>query len=242
MLEGIVAQEPDYPPALTSLAEVVVLLRGGYWNAYGEVDPDEARAIAAPLLQRALQIDPDFADAFAVQGLTLYSDGEYQQAELALRRAVELNPSLSNAWNWRSITARGDGRLDDAERYIGEALKIDPLWLTPNNNVMFSLASQWRMDEAFALLERLRPFHQDTAGFHNMDAFLLRETGQLAASNSAAKRSYELDPDTPSIGLGLAFSYLLLQDTETAIEFVPPMMGIMRTYLMGTWEEALPEL
>jgi tetratricopeptide (TPR) repeat protein len=107
---------------------------------------------------------------------------------------------------------------------------------------MFSLASQWRMDEAFALLERLRPFHQDTAGFHNMDAFLLRETGQLAASNSAAKRSYELDPDTPSIGLGVALSYLLLQDTETAMEFVPPMMGVMRTYVMGTWEEAVPEL
>ncbi len=111
MLERIVAAEPDYPPALTSLAEVVLLLRGDAQLSYGDLDADEAKAIAAPLLARALQIDPNFADAFAVQGLTYYADGRWAEAEESLARAVELNPSLSNAWNWRSINAQAANRV-----------------------------------------------------------------------------------------------------------------------------------
>jgi len=242
MLQRIVAAEPAYPPALTSLAEVVLLLRGDVFSSYGDMDADESRAIAAPLLQRALQIDPNFADAFAVQGLTYYSDGEWALAEQSLARAVELNPSLSNAWNWRSINARANNQFDDAERYIDEAIKIDPLWLTPNSNVIYSLVSEGRMDEAFARIERLRPFHQDASGFHGIDAFVLRQTGQLAASNKAAKRSYELAPDTPSASMGLVFNYVLLQEPTQAIALIPPFMSVMQNYLTGTWDEAMPQL
>jgi TolB-like protein/tetratricopeptide (TPR) repeat protein len=242
MLEAIVAAEPDYPPALTALAEVALLLRGDAIVTYGDLDADEAKAIAAPLLARALQIDPNFADAFAVQGLSDYADGQWVEAEENLARAVELNPSLSNAWNWRALNAAEANDLEASERYLQEAIKIDPLWLTPNNNVVYMLAQRWRMDEAFALLGRLRPFHGDTASFHSIDSFLLQETGQLAAANRAAKRSFELDPDTPSSAMSLVFTYVLLQQPEKAIETLPPYMEILQTYLTGEWDVALPHL
>ncbi|MGB5166398.1 MAG: tetratricopeptide repeat protein [Woeseiaceae bacterium] len=242
MLETIVAAEPDYPPALTSLAEVVLLLRGDAVVSYGDLEADEAKAIAVPLLERALQIDPNFADAFAVQGLSYYADGQWVEAEENLARAVELNPSLSNAWNWRALNASSANDIEASERYIQEAIKIDPLWLTPNNNAIYMLAQRWRMDEAFAMLERLRPFHDDTAGFHSIDSFLLQETGQLAAANRAAKRSFELDPDTPSSAMTLVYTYVLLQQPEKAIETLPPYMEVLQTYLTGEWDVALPHL
>ncbi len=92
------------------------------------------------------------------------------------------------------------------------------------------------------MLERLRPFHGDTASFHSIDSFLLQETGQLAAANRAARRSYELDPDTPGTAMSLVFTYVLLQQPEKAIDTLPPYMEVLQTYLTGEWDVALPQL
>jgi hypothetical protein len=45
-------------------------------------------------LQMALQLEPNFAEAYLLRGLLEYHDGEVEKAEASLKRALELNPRL----------------------------------------------------------------------------------------------------------------------------------------------------
>ena len=242
ILEEIIAVEPDFPPALSSLAETLMLLRGDSFFAYGDLDPQEARKLAIPLLDHAIEIDPNFADAYAVRGLMLYSDRKWDEAETALLRAVELNPSLSNAWTWLGNSAGAQGRIDESLGYYLEATAIDPLWLVPNSNLVRQYSNLGRHDEARAFIDRLRPFHQDSANFHSTDGELKRGAGQLADALRAFRTAYALAPDTPSISSQTAFTLIALQEFEEALDVAPPQFAIMKNFLSGEWDDTLPEL
>lgn len=242
ILEEIIAIEPDFPPALSSLAETLMLLRGDSFFAYGDLDPQEARRLATALLDHAIEIDPNFADAFAVRGLMLDSDRKWDEAEIALLRAVELNPSLSNAWTWLGNTAAAQNRIDESIGYYAEATAIDPLWLVPNSNLARQYSDLGRIDDARTIIDRLRPFHQDSANFHSTDGELKRGAGQLADALRAYRTAYALAPDTPSISSQTAFTLMRLQEFEEALEIVPPQFSIMHTYVSREWDDKLAEL
>ncbi|MDX1481195.1 MAG: tetratricopeptide repeat protein [Woeseiaceae bacterium] len=240
MLERIVAQAPDFAPGLTNLAEAVLLLRNDSFISYGDMDPAEARVIATPLIERAIELDPGYAHAWAVQGLLYYSDRNFEAGEDSLRRAVELNPSSSSAWNWRSNIASTQGRVQDSIEYLREATRVDPLWLVPNSNLVGHYLELGRTDEAWEILERLRPFHQDSASFHRMDANLHAAGGALADAHRASLKAFELSPDTPANAARLAFSYLDLQEFAKAVEFAPTQFAPMHNFVSGEWDELVP--
>jgi len=172
----------------------------------------------------------------------LYSDRKWEEAESALLRAVELNPSLSNAWTWLGNTADGQDRIDESIGYYAEATAIDPLWLVPNSNLVRQYSDLGRIDDARTIIDRLRPFHQDSANFHSTDGELKRGAGQLADALRAYRTAYALAPDTPSISSQTAFTLIALQDYDEALEVMPPQFAIMRHYLSGEWDDALPML
>jgi len=242
LLEEIVAAAPNYAPGLTSLAETVVLLTGEAFFSYGDLDAAEVQRIATPLLDRAIEIDPKFANAYAVRGLLLYHNFRYEEADASLQRAVTLNPSLSNAWNWLSITAGIQGNVSEAMDYLVEAIAIDPLWLVPNSNMIQYYQELGRTDEMWEILERLRPYHQGSAGFHAMDAGARSSAGQLADAHRAFRRAYELAPNTPSISSQQAFNLMALQEYQQAIDVVPPQFFVLRNFMTGEWDETLPQL
>ncbi|MCH7820938.1 MAG: tetratricopeptide repeat protein [Proteobacteria bacterium] len=242
LLEKIVAAAPNYAPGLASLAETVVLLQGDMFLSYGDLGAEEVRQTATPLLDRAIEIDPDLANAYAVRGLMLYHDNQWQEAEAALQRAVSLNPSLSNAWNWLSNTAGAQNKVAEAMDYLVEATAIDPLWLVPNSNMVSYYEELGRTDEAWEILERLRPFHQDSAAFHAMDGEVKSNAGALADAHRAYRIAYELSPDTPGISVRHGFNLIALQDFEQAIDVMPPQFSFLRNWVTGQWDEALPQL
>lgn len=242
ILEDIVAAEPEFPPGLTSLAESVLLLQGGDFSSYGDLDREEAIRIAKPLLERALEIDPNSADAYAVKGLAHYGLRNWGEAEEALRRAVSLNPSLSNAWNWLAITAKSQGRSQESLDYLARATAIDPLWLVPNDNLIFRYLDLGRRDEARQIVERLRPFHQDSAGFHAVDAVVKQREGELAEALLANRRATRLAPNTPSIVGHHVYTLVLLQEFDEAETLLPQPLMALRSYVAEDWDDTLPGL
>ena len=99
-----------------------------------------------------------------------------------------------------------------------------------------------RTDEVWEIVERLRPFHQDSANFHVMDGGAKSAAGHLADGYRAYRRAYELAPDTPFVSSQFAFSLIGLQDTEQAMDVVPPQFSFVKNFLTGEWDEVLPQL
>ena len=240
-LEEILAVEPDFPPALSSLAETLMLLRASL-STDGDLGPQEARILATRLLDHAIEIDPNFADAYAVQGLILQSNLKFDEANMVLLRAVELNPSLSNAWLWLGDSAHRLNRVEEAIGYYEKATAIDPLWLEPNSGLVNQYIGLGRIDEARTIIDRLRPFHQDSAIFHSADGRLKRINGQLADALRAYRLAHALDPDSPSISSQIVYLLTKLQEFEEAFEFAPPQLAILKNTISGEWDDVLPQL
>jgi tetratricopeptide (TPR) repeat protein len=122
-LEKAVALDPLYAPALFEL--------GGYYVAIGHrggalpLDQwPKVRALAA----KALEADPEFADAHAALGLmSAFCDFRWEDAIRALDGALQLNPACALAHFWRSNVLFILGRGEAALTAIRRAVELDPL-------------------------------------------------------------------------------------------------------------------
>jgi type IV pilus assembly protein PilF len=83
--------------------------------------------MALEKLQKALQINPNYADAHTVIGLLYERIGDPKSAEEHYRRAVELQPKAGAANNNYGQILCSAGRLDEADKYFQRAV-ADPFY------------------------------------------------------------------------------------------------------------------
>ena len=239
MLEDVVAAEPEFAPAYAALAEAIVLLRDGF-NTYGNIPHAEVTVLATPLIDRALELEPDLAEAYAVRGLMLYEDRKWDEARSSLLRAVELNPSLSSAWVWLGNLSASQDRLEESLQYLEEASAIDPIWIVPHSNLTYRYQVMGRYDEIWEILDRLKPYHEDTALYHQTVSNAYRAVGRLAEALKSAESAYELSPETPGIAIALGLARFQLQDFDLGLTEMPEQFEIFRPFITGEWETVFP--
>ena len=143
--------DPTYAPAYAALADCynqlgTVMVNGG--------SPRIWRPKAAAAAIKALQIDPDLAEAHATLGYIRHYNWEWEEAERSFRRAVELNPSNPLARIWLSNFLCSRLRFDEAIREALIARELDPLSLIVSTNVGWVYYRARRNDEAIAEFQR----------------------------------------------------------------------------------------
>ena len=143
--DAAVGADPTYAPAYAALADS--------YNQLGTVllgsePPSVMRPRAAEAAIRALQIDPDLAEAHATLGYVKHYDWQWAEAERELRRALELNPSyaLGHIWYANFLICRK--RLDEAVAEVRKAEELDPLSMIVLTNVGWTLYYARRLPEA----------------------------------------------------------------------------------------------
>ena len=116
--------DPDYAPPYAGIAMVYALLDNYNYRSLDETGPLANRA-----LERALEIDPDSDDAWAVKGLLLSQGPDARErndeARAALERAVAINPNHAFAHLWLVSTLLPD--YEAARDTLQRAYAVDPL-------------------------------------------------------------------------------------------------------------------
>ena len=116
-------QDPGFARAYAGIADVWCDLADD-WMA-----PDEAYPRAKAAAERALQRDPNLAEAMISIGKVLcWHEWKFTDAERQMRRAVELGPNNATAHYILGTTLPLVGRLDEAIEEIRRSLVIDPLY------------------------------------------------------------------------------------------------------------------
>ena len=114
--------DPTYAAAYSGLADCN---SGLTWHGFKS--PADALPKAYAAARKAVEIDPQSAEAHASLGLVLSHSWDWAGAESEFRRALELDPQYANAHHWYgdylSIKRRHDEALAEASR----ALELDPL-------------------------------------------------------------------------------------------------------------------
>jgi len=79
------------------------------------------------MLAKALELDPNLAEAHAVKGLALKEEYDLKQAEAELKKAIELKPSHATSHFWYSLVLTSELRWSEAQSQIEKAVELDPL-------------------------------------------------------------------------------------------------------------------
>src|SRR5262245_2782271 len=145
--EQAIARDPKYALAYAGLANSYVLL-----PLYFSVPQREAMAKAREAALKALQLDPNLAEAHNALGKILnFDDLDLVGAERELQRAIELQPNNATAHQWYGNGPLDSlGRFDEAIAETKRAVELDPLSPFINTDRAYSLYSARRYDEAMA--------------------------------------------------------------------------------------------
>ena len=122
LFQRVLLLEPGYARAYAGMADCWCRLADDW------VAPDDAYPRAKTAAQRALQYDPDLAEASTSLGKVLgWYEWDFAGAEIQLRRAVTLSPNYAEAhWAFGSLLP-AVGQLGEAIAEIRSALTLDPL-------------------------------------------------------------------------------------------------------------------
>jgi len=115
---------------------------------------------------RALELDPNLADAHLGMAAVFFREQDYAGMEREFRSALSLNPSHALAHNQLAQILEFQGRGDESLPEFRLAEAADPLW--PFNLYHFeaALVRRRRLDEAWLRLEKLRALVPSEAEYH----------------------------------------------------------------------------
>lgn len=125
----IVANDPRDARGYAGLASANAILAD---YGYGPDSPKVEVARARSFAQRALLVDPENAEAYAVLGLIASGAMKNGRSDLAealadLRRAIALDPSNGTAHQWYGTALLREGQVAQAYAELSKAAQLDPL-------------------------------------------------------------------------------------------------------------------
>jgi hypothetical protein len=130
--------------------------------------------------QRAVEIDPGFANAHSNLGSVLKDMGQFDAAAASYRKALELKPDNAEVCCNLGIALKELGRHAEAADSYRKALEIKPGLVEAHNNLGMVLLDLGQFDEALACFRRAVELNPDNAGAHNNLGFALLLTGHFA--------------------------------------------------------------
>jgi TolB-like protein len=144
LLQQAVARAPDYALAHAGLAEAYT--RQSFLRGSARAEPlEKARAA----LKRALELDPNLAEAHSALGLVrFYFEWDWAGAEAEFRRALELNPGSSAVHEEYGVFLTSMGRLDEGLARSREAARLDPLSVGPVHDLAINAMARGDLEEA----------------------------------------------------------------------------------------------
>ncbi len=145
-----IEKDPNYALAYVGLADAYLVL-----PEYGSMAPSVAAPRTKEALTKALEIDPDLAEAHASLGLMKQNfEWDWVGAEKEFRRATELNSNYPTAHHWFGLFLCQMKRNDEGIREGRLAQTLDPLSPIINTSLGVTLMSAGEYGSGFELLKR----------------------------------------------------------------------------------------
>jgi tetratricopeptide (TPR) repeat protein len=123
--EAAVREDPHFALPYSGLADSLTLL-----SFYEIVPPSQAMPAARRAALKAIELDPDLAEAHAsLADIQFHFDRDWQAADRSYRRAIQCNPGYALSYHWYANLLAAKGQHEAAHIAIMHALEIDPVSL-----------------------------------------------------------------------------------------------------------------
>ncbi len=190
-----------------------------YWDA-SETNIKEADAAS----RKALELDPELAEAHASRGLALSLSKRYDDAKTEFEMAIRLNPKLFEAYYFYARARFAEGNLEEAARLYEEASRINPddyqsaVLVT---SVYITLGRKADADAArrrgLSIIEKHLVMHPDDARALYLGAVCLSQFGERERALEWTHRALAADPEDSGVLYNVACGLALLGEADEAL-------------------------
>jgi len=136
-------------------------------------------AEAADSLQKAVSLQPDFAEAYNNLGTVLQALGKLEAAAASFRNAAALQPDFAEAHNNLGLALQHLGQLDAAANCYDKTLALRPDLAETHYNLGNVLKDQGHLDKAIASFKNALALKPDFAKAYSNLLFLYGYQSQL---------------------------------------------------------------
>ncbi|HVS13271.1 MAG TPA: protein kinase [Thermoanaerobaculia bacterium] len=175
--------------------------------------------------RRALELDPDLAEAHASRGLALTIAKDYAGAEAEFEEAIRRNVKLYEAYYFYGRNCQAQGRFDKAIELFDKASELRPEdYQAPRlmTQALVSMGAPRAQIETAArktlqIVEGRIELNPDDARAFYFGATSLVELGQRERGLEWAKRALAIDPGDPLIAYNVACVFSLAGEHDEAM-------------------------
>jgi TolB-like protein/cytochrome c-type biogenesis protein CcmH/NrfG len=180
--------------------------------AQTRAEEQAANEEAKRALNRALEINPELAEAHSRLGWIYGQELDFQAAKKATERALELSPNSNVIRGNAATLASTFGRIDEAIVLQETILESDPLDLSVYSNLAGIYVEADRLDDAEALVRKLLELGSDRARVNAQLGRILIQQGKPASALDQIQR----ETDTFARKSSLVIAYHALGDSEAS--------------------------
>lgn len=145
--------------------------------------------------QKALKLDPDYADAHDNLGATLYVKGNLDGAIREFQEALKLKPDYANAHYNLGVALQNKGKADEAIAQYREVIGLNPDYVKARYNLGTALLSRGDIDEATFQFQEALIIQPDYPEAHNGLAAVLVRKGRYDEAIGQYQEALRLKPD-----------------------------------------------
>ncbi|MGP8019382.1 MAG: tetratricopeptide repeat protein, partial [Limisphaerales bacterium] len=192
-LEQALVRTPDNPR--------ILLLVGQIHLRAGRLDQAEQA------LDKALLVNPGFAEALAELGGVSEARDDWPKALKQYEQALALKPDLLDTLLNAAEAADHLGDTKQSEEFLRQALKVNPDSADAANRLGLLCAIQGRADEARTYFEQAIAKQRDFSGAINNLGVLYLKTGKVSDAIAAFQYGIQVTPDEDILYLNLGRIY-----------------------------------
>ena len=245
--EEAITKDATFAPAYVGLASAYEKLGTGF---VGAMPPGFARQKVFSAASKALELDPNLAEAHAQLAFVYMEHWQWRDAEAEYRRALELSPNDAAAYRgfgagWMML----QGRMDEALAMSRRALELDPLGES-GTELGWVLFHARRYGEAIRELRSVMAVRPDDAEARNVLGRALICNDQAEEAIPLFEKADSMTGHSPGSVQGLAMAYARAGRRTEAVRlidelrqrqkttYVPPAIFVYPYLELGDYDQA----
>ena len=229
-----IEKDSTYALAFAGLGDAYLML-----GVYSALRPDESFPVGKIYAEKALQLDPALAEAYATLiDIHIHYDWDAAAAEAYFQKAIEYNPDYANAYHWHSEVFDMRHEFEKASEESRKALLFDPYNITINMQLGKNLIYAGQFQAAVAQLHKTIIFDSSSALVHYNLGLAYVGLNQLDKAMHQFQRATDLGHGNTRMLAGIGFTKARLGQTEEAKHILNELISQSETTYVPAYDLA----
>jgi tetratricopeptide (TPR) repeat protein/TolB-like protein len=232
--EAAVQEDPSFALPYSGLADSLTLL-----SFYEIVPPSQAMPGARRAALKAIELDPDLAEAHAsLADIQFHFDRDWQGADREYRRAIQCNPGYALGYHWYANLLAAQGQHEAAHIAIMHALEIDPVSLITLVWAGVTSHMAHRFDEAIKYYKSALELDPDFVWAHMYLAQALEQNGDFKEAVREFEKTMKLSGGNNCVLAMKAHTHAVAGDTTSARQILHGLKSSANRRCMPSYDIA----